>query len=249
MGIDLYAGPLARYYSGEWQTQAAIWAQESDVEFETIYQGSAPVRLDQKESADAVQAFRMRIEPKLGALPSWSKASDPYKTYQLRAEGFGAVVLAAALRHRPELKRPKTLPKSVYDHPAVAEASARGYYVGPMAAFEAQIIVPGEDPRICADVDCRGNEVIVVTLPVLQQAIEAVSEFLELSSNQLDDALSEGVPDAGSRSATVAKRRWIFSKTEVVEDELVLWARWGLACYRASARLAEETGAAIIRDE
>lgn len=249
MGIDLYAGPLARYYSGEWQTPAARWAQENGIAFETVYPATTPAQLSLEASTEAVRTFRMRLESKLGALPAWSKASDPYNAYQLRAEGFQAVVFAAALRHRPELKRPKTLPANIQEHPAVSEASARGYYIGPIAAFEAQIIVPGEEPRICGDTDCRGNDVVVVTLPVLQESIEAVREFLGLSDGQLDIAMAEGPPALGSEIATVSENKWIFSKPKPVPDELLAWACWGLACYRASARLAAETGAAIIRDE
>ncbi len=249
MGVDLYAGPLARYYSGEWETQAAAWARANGVAFETVYSSSPPNRLSPDESAEAVQAFRTRVAPKLGVLPQWSKASDPYEIYQLRAEGFSSVVLAAALLHRPELKRPTKIPVDIQEHPAVSEASTRGYYIGPMAAFEAQVIVPGEEPRICGETDCRGGDVVVVTLSVLQDAVEAVRVFLGFSAQQLDAILAKGPPESGPEIAVPAKTGWIFSKPKYVQDEFLEWAGWGLACFRACARFAQDTGAAIIRDE
>ena len=39
MGLDIYAGPLTRYYSHNWKTVVQQWAEENGYSFTAVYRG------------------------------------------------------------------------------------------------------------------------------------------------------------------------------------------------------------------
>lgn len=249
MGVDLYAGPLARYYALDWETPAAAFARRNNLALETLH-AKPPVKLAGAEGRTAVRAFRDRVEDKLGVLPSWQlDPAAPYEAHQLTREGLNALVLAAAHRHRPEMTLPFMLPDDVQAHPSVAEASERNYYIGPMAVFEAQIIVPGGDGRICGDTDCRGNPAIVVTTVALAGAIEDMMEFLGTTRDDLVTILAEGPPPVHPQVMEMRSGEWVTKPVGLREYQVLAHALWGLACFNACLSFAEKTGSAIVRDE
>jgi hypothetical protein len=182
-------------------------------------------------------------------LPWQLDPTAPYEAYQLTRQGLDALVLAAAHRHRPEMTLPLELPDDVQTHPAVAEANEQNYYIGPMAVFEAQLIVPGADGRICSDKDCRGQPAIVVTTEALAGAIEDMLDFLGSTRAALSAILSEGPPPVNAEVITMQSGEWVSSPFALPDDQVRTHALWGLACFDACLAFAEKTGSAIVRDE
>lgn len=73
MGVDLYVGPLARYYSRNWETPSARLARENNLNFRTFHSsGAPPDALSHMVSTERSEVFRDRMKNKLGALLDWS---------------------------------------------------------------------------------------------------------------------------------------------------------------------------------
>jgi hypothetical protein len=143
MGLDLYVGPLCRYYSGDWETvfQQLGRAQNLQVTvvrpeprasaFERLLAPLASLfRSKPQEPVDPVALvldWRRKLANRLGlgGEPDWDwpEALDlPYDTDKPGWEGFGAVQLWAAYAENPDKKRPATFPKNWGDDPVLKAA-------------------------------------------------------------------------------------------------------------------------------
>ena len=248
MGIDLYAGPLPRYLMLDWETPAAKFSREHGIAYEIVHQAS-PKTFSRQEADAFTRSFRGRLAEKLGEMPDWqTDPAAPYEAWQLR-EGLDAIVLAAAHRHRPELTLPVELPANVQLHPAVSQASAQNYYIGPMAVFEAHIIVPGVEPRICGDHNHNDSPVIVVTTAALADSVDAMMEFFDLDAAGLSEILAEGPPIVGPVKVVSPEGKWSGSDDSPPANPVYAHATRGLACFAAALNFANATGVMIIRDE
>jgi len=257
MGVDLYAGPLQRYYTRRWETPAQTHAREAGLALKIIHAGGVdPLSLSDSEAAARVRVFRDKLEPKLDLEPTlWRDGqSTPYCAVQLTQEGLAALVLWAAIQHRPDLERPRKLPRDVWETEAVQEASDRGYYIGPMATVEAHMIVPGNVPRITAERDPIGRDLIIVTTRALDDAIAALAPTLGVTDGNVGETLRT-MPTA-SGQAMVRRKWWERQKPEWYsvpqprpDDEVEAFARYALACFITLRNFAREHGVPILRDE
>lgn len=112
MGLDLYAGPLTRYYSGNWQTEM------QQLGAQVIYADGAAPWISPEEAKRKVEQFHADLAARLAAyeyvLPQWQETADhAYATVKPSHEGREALLLWAAYILRRDLKRPKTLPADI----------------------------------------------------------------------------------------------------------------------------------------
>jgi hypothetical protein len=257
MGVDLYAGPLQRYYTRRWETPAQIHARESGLALQIVHAGGVdPLSLSDDDAVARVRVFREALQPKLELdLAHWPDTFEiPYRAVQLTHQGLAALLLWAALQHRPDLERPRKLPKDVWGTEAVQEASDRGYYMGPMAIVEAHMIVPGDAPRITAQSDPIGRDLIVVTTRALDDAITALAPSLGVTDDNVDELL-RAMPSASGK-AMVRRKWWERHKPEWYsvpeprpDDEVEAFARYALACFKSLRAFSAEHGVPILRDE
>ena len=56
MGLDIYAGPLTRYYSHNWKTVVQQWAEENGYTFNRITPDGEPADNEEELSPAEVQA-------------------------------------------------------------------------------------------------------------------------------------------------------------------------------------------------
>ena len=56
MGLDIYAGPLTRYYSHNWKTVVQQWAEENGYSFNRITPDGEPADNEEEMSPAEVQA-------------------------------------------------------------------------------------------------------------------------------------------------------------------------------------------------
>ncbi|MBS0546785.1 MAG: hypothetical protein JSR24_03485 [Proteobacteria bacterium] len=130
MGLDVYVGPLARYYAGDWENVAERAARE---------RVAAPPRRktrDKKESErqrQAVLTWRTTLHASLGDNApgplEWEESFDaPYFTGRPGWDGFGALVLWAAYVEHPTMRPPAVLPEDKWDNdPALVRSNAEGF--------------------------------------------------------------------------------------------------------------------------
>ncbi|MDJ0946315.1 MAG: hypothetical protein QNJ30_22925 [Kiloniellales bacterium] len=260
MGVDLFAGSLQRYYTRHWETPGGAAARAQGLDYRMAYTlENDPAPLEERAVAAGVRDFAKRLQPKLELSdgPFWNESPDlPYMSLRLTYEGLGALLLWTAQLYRPDLPRPLRLPADPWRAPAVAEAVEGGYYAGPMAVFEVNMVVPGGAERISSEVDPRGHTLSVTTSATLKQAIRAVAPSLHLRASSAERIVEAGPPPSGfavgrrgRRWFEVYKARRQRSEPPPPEDEVRSLAVYALSCFMVMNRFATEHAVPIVRDD
>jgi len=127
MALEVYVGPLARYYAGDWENTAR----------KAVRRGRAPQsqprrQLDVERFRRGVLAWRDDLSASLGgniAVPlDWDeRANAPYFSGRPGWDGFGSLVLWAAYHEHPQLARPASLPEEWDNDPALVRSNAEGF--------------------------------------------------------------------------------------------------------------------------
>ena len=260
MGVDLFAGPLQRYYRRRWETPDAAATRARGLDYRMGQgKGGEPLSLDRRAAEAGIRDFAMRLQPKLRLSdgPFWNESSElPYKALKLTDEALGALVLWTAHLYRPDLPRPMRLPGNPWKARAVADAVEGGYYAGPMAVFEVDMVVPGAAEQISSAVDPLGRALSVTTSATMRQAIRAVAPSLRLKAAMAARIAEAGPPSLGFDFARTGRRWFELYKAKrqrleppPPEDEVKALATYALSCFMVMSRFAGEHGVPIVRDE
>lgn len=260
MAIDLYAGPLQRYFTRRWETAGAVHARQAGFEYKMVFaNGVDPLSLDDETAQAEVRGFAERLKPFLNLTdsPCWHEAFDsPYLSVQLTPDGLKALVLWAAFLQRGDLERPKALPEDHYEAAAVAEAADKGYYMGPMATLEAHMIVPGPESAIVIAEDPIGRELFVTTSAALDQAIDFLAPSLGLTAEKAQAIVEAGPPSTGIEMRPAERKwyefykpKWVEVELPPLEDEVQTFAEYALAAFIVMRDFAAANKVPIIRDE
>jgi hypothetical protein len=140
MALEVYVGPLARYYAGEWENVADRTGQGPAA---GRAGGRAPRGREAERILHAVLAWRDNLGASLGgragraAQPpetplevplDWDERLDaPYFTGRPGWDGFGSLVLWAAYVEHPSLAAPADLPEEWDNDPALLRSNAEGF--------------------------------------------------------------------------------------------------------------------------
>ena len=124
MGLDVYVGPLARYYGGDWENAAAPGSASGP------RAGQRPAGRDRIRQT--VIAWRDTLSASLGdtvPMPfDWDETEEaPYFVGRPGWDGFGSLVLWAAYVEHPVLRAPATLPEKWDDDPALVRSNVEGF--------------------------------------------------------------------------------------------------------------------------
>ena len=106
MGLDVYVGPLTRYYTFEWETIVQQAAKQNDMEV-FIQRPPGWVKPDPAEVAQNVATWRKRLADAIGVPMRWDESAfGPYETDKPDWDGYHAVRLLALSDEFPELPKP-----------------------------------------------------------------------------------------------------------------------------------------------
>lgn len=127
MALDVFVGPLARYYAGDWENRAKRSggrAREANPRRRAGEGGRV---------LEAVLVWRDNLAASLGeraeAVPlDWDERLDaPYFTGRPGWDGFGSLVLWAAYSEHPALRPPEDLPEEWDNDAALVRSNAEGF--------------------------------------------------------------------------------------------------------------------------
>jgi hypothetical protein len=131
VGLDVYAGTMTRYLTGDWELATEKAAREMGLELQ-VERLNEPedVVTDPEEVRAAVLEWREALADTLELPLAWSEDDDmPYFTDKPDWSGYGALLLFAAHQEHPEIPLPQELPPEPFDHPlfkAVTGSAKRG---------------------------------------------------------------------------------------------------------------------------
>jgi hypothetical protein len=238
--IDLYAGSLSRYCSGQWETSGASRMRAMGMPMITTYgapagelseavaaaQGSTPVPrsvgrspwVSPEAASEMVMSWLASINAK-GYEPAvtLNEAHDQFWTEQFPPRVRDALIVFTSHLHRPDIPMPAALAHAPADYPAYAEASQRGYYMGPIAVFEATLFLPTTWNVIFPSTDPLGRWAGITTTSTLR------SRLVELNAHRW-----QATPDQ--------QNEWMYAAGDSLESAAqVAWARLSVACDYAEA--------------
>jgi hypothetical protein len=127
MALDVYVGPLARYYTGDWENVVDATSRGRG----TVEAQRSSVSGESEEFRARVLEWRTVLVRSLGdriAEPlDWSETGTEHFVGRPGWDGFGALVLWAAYAEHPTLKRPLSLPEAWDDDPALIRCNAESF--------------------------------------------------------------------------------------------------------------------------
>jgi hypothetical protein len=133
MGLDVYVGPLTRYYGGDWENAGERAARERALGAANRRPAAPRTTGREKERIrQAVLSWREALSESLGANApgplEWDEDSDAaYFTGRPGWDGFGSLVLWAAYAEHPMLRAPATLPEEWDNDAALVRSNAEGF--------------------------------------------------------------------------------------------------------------------------
>jgi hypothetical protein len=179
MGLDLYAGGLARYHTGAWECEAQRICREAGIAFKIAYDRGPPKRLSKATAPLFVFLWRRRILKRHAHLIKqglkWSEAgSTPYLARKPDHDGRSALVLAAAYAENPELATPANLPKTNETDPAYAAVS-QNYLQSIVSILECHMFLPSAENFLIAGRDAVGTKRFITSTANLALALDTVN--------------------------------------------------------------------------
>lgn len=261
MGLDLYAGPLCRYLSGDWKT---ILQQEFEARGETlnvIRLGDSVEPLSLEQAEKAVFDYQRRISSewskKLSAPFTWSdKRALPYWTDKPDHVGQNALAVWAAYLDHPERTRPETLPDPYDDDPAYQAAyDEKG--VNDTYIVEFHLFLPINDSFVFLDEDPVGVKRRTTTLRVLRETLQRIDQKSWNSSpQQREEWARKGPPDYKALLRPAGWMNKIKTRVGMSRDPTMpatspfeMAAQFGFAVYWQALEFAERHQVPIVTDE
>jgi hypothetical protein len=252
VGLDVYVGPLTRYYSFEWETVVQQAGQQQGMEVQII----RPPGFEKPDPEDVlrhVASWRKALADEIGVPMRWEESAfGPYETDKPGWEGFHAVRYLALQEEFPSLPAPTRIDRhnlgSLVREPlerrfgevyARRNPSRLGRLLGrkpPEPSAEPrypnihspQLWLPVTLPGLLQGTGPMGNELGIGSVGGLVAELEQVNDrTVRLDRAAIDAARESGPPDDGAF------------------DPL---ARFGLAIFLTLARVAKERTQPMILD-
>jgi len=197
MGLDVYVGPLTRYYTGNWETILQQARKGTDIPLTTVRpkQGWFGRLLDQfrprgpAAAARAVRRWRNRLRRELGIADlDWNEYPEAeYATDKPAWDCYGALVLWAAYDELPSAKRRETANEWNKD-PAYLTSRLNPHSQYQHLIADTELWLPVEFRVPVRTAAIRGDSIVV------DSSIRLLAELRELNSrtwNASDQQTSE----------------------------------------------------------
>ena len=180
MGVHIYTGSLVRFYTNNWENEIQRIARENGHSYRTKWEGEVEPKWPSPElAAQRLDDLQAAITRDLKLTPGsvlWRDDIPDYHTTKLHAEGREAIKLVAAHFQRPDLPFPARMPRNCDEDPAYMEAAAKGYLIGPIAAFDCSLIVHAPFDGVMWVRSPLGELVLTCSVEFLSAALHFVSE-------------------------------------------------------------------------
>jgi hypothetical protein len=214
MGLDVYVGPLTRYYAGTWKTIVQQMGEQTGMPIHIVRAQPEPEDkiTDPGVIADTVRSWQRVLSQGLECDVDWADNGElPYWTDKPDWDGYGAVLLAAAYEACPELK-PSTkrgflsrrinpeLPRRFHESPAYRAALRKqgGQFPALLLATEWWLPLTN-GPRVFAAADLGGKTKRMGRVDALREELDALNRAtVQLDVGQLTAANRPGPPPPDS---------------------------------------------------
>jgi hypothetical protein len=253
MGLDLYAGGLARYHTGAWECEAQRICREAGMTVKIVYEQGLPKRLSKATAPLIIFFWRRRILKKHAHLIKqglkWSEASStPYLARKPDHDGWRALLLSAAYAEHPELTIPTNLPKTNELDPAYVAVS-QNYLQSIVSILECHMFLPSAENFLIAREDAAGTKRFITSTANLAWALDAINQ----AHWQADEPQIARWADRGALTSKVVT----FDACKVVHETdipppknpFMHAAQFGFAIYSEALNFSRKHNVPILTDE
>lgn len=206
MGLDIYAGPLTRYYTHNWKTAAQKWAEENGMGYEMVRANDdGQEELSPEEVCRIVSGWRdsalEAVKSAAGDVTPWPENNDrDYFTDKPDWPAFGALLLYAAAKIYGE-PYPTTVPKDwdFWQEPLIQRA--QGDAQVSWSLFKgAEWWLPLEAPLLFRGQNPVGDTLVLSTAGALMLELLRINELGWKADEEavLAWAKTEGYPQDGT---------------------------------------------------
>ena len=200
MGLDIYAGTLTRYYSGNWKTQAQQFAEANGMGFsvtrpndeneETEDEEITPEEVCQivsqwrdqvvaviEKNSQKPKSFFDRLKKNTASLSVWEENNEKdYYTDKPDWDGYGALLLVAAARIYNE-EIPEPFPEEWSSHPLIERAMGDNNTVNWSLLHEISMWLPYETEIILDGMSPNDNQISISTAGNLLNELNKINEM------------------------------------------------------------------------
>lgn len=251
MGLDIYVGPLTRYYSHNWKTVSQQWAEANGMgyqRFQANEDGGEDLPVEQvieivshwRDSAlEAVKSAAGEVEP-------WPEDNDrAYYTEKPDWPAFGALLLYAAAKIYGEAY-PATVPKDwdFWQEPLIQRA--QGDVQVSWSLFKgAEWWLPIQAPLLFRGENPVGDTLVVSTAGALMLELLRINELGWKADEEavLSWSKTEGYPQDGT-----LKDGKLEMEQEHTEYSTVSLARFAYSIFWQAAKFSLQHQAPILLD-
>jgi hypothetical protein len=206
MALDIYVGPLARYYSGDWENAGARYARSQGIPYSVVRPNPGPA--DAVRDADvvkqAVQIWRTRLSESLRSHLSeelsWNEdVGAAYFTDRPNWDGYACLMLLAAHTALPEFERPSRVTQGWDQDPAFVELKSREFRCAFMQIFEVEVWLPSGFDFVFRAEDLAGQTVLFgSSIRLFEQLRQLNHETFRFDESEMLRAPIEPVADEQS---------------------------------------------------
>lgn len=227
MGLDIYVGPLTRYYAGDWETIVQRTAREMEIKAEIIRAIPDPPDkiTDKSEINQAVRLWMSAISTALAKNIStpldWDERGEaPYFTDKPGWVGYAGLLLLAAHRENLALPMPEIATTRWDNDPAYQSSTAEGFHSRFGQILLPEYWLPVDFPFVFNAEDVVGNKVAFGSSPaLLRQLISLNDETFRGTENDLAKWIYDGATEG---------------------DQFQKSAQFGIAMFARHAKLSVE---------
>ena len=227
MALDIYVGPLTRYYTGDWENVGARYCRERGIPYQTVRPNPDPADAvtDPAVVREAVVGWRSSLEAglrqHLNSGLSWSEEADaPYFTDRPSWEGYAGLLLLAAHTEFPDFAKPEHVTSEWDKDEAYQAATSPDFRSRFSSIYDVQLWLPCQFSFKFKAQDVPGAETWFGSSSALLDQLR-----------RLNDETYQGSSDDLARWKYEA-----FEKTDTFEKS----ARFGLAMFLHLAQLSVE---------
>ncbi len=186
MSLDLYAGPLFRYYMGDWENLAQRYARENGLKYVAVHPegetGDDEGRLEAGDIRASVETWREVMTEGLGSNIAepllWNESPDaPYFTDRPHWDGYAGLMLLAAHEEHPEIDPPVSVSPEWHDDPAFAKSAANDYSTTEyIQILSGELWVPTKFEFTFKFLDLTGRQIHVGSAVALLEQLQTLND-------------------------------------------------------------------------
>ena len=220
MGLDIYVGPLTRYYLGDWETVVQRYGREHGIPTKVVrpegQEEQTEPKLSASEVLEVVTQWRSGLNEALGSnlqepLTWLESAVGEYFTDKPGWEGYANLALLAAHDEHRDLPRPEIAATEFANDQAWQASTREGFRSKYVTILLPELWLPGAFTFTFQAPDVAGKEVWIGSTVTLLEQLRALN----------DSAVR------GSREQLTEWRRENFDQGESFEKA----SRFGLAMF------------------